>query len=472
MRGGQVAVFLIMTLVVILLLALLNVDTFVAVRAKNRLQNGGDAAAIAAARRQGSLLNEIGRLNIRHALAAVRNDAAGCEEAVMLQRRLALLGPVDALRLANEAALKNKMEVRDEFSIILREHVMAIRTVYSGGGGAGEPYPEPYPGAWADYASAIDGVISGGLAVGPDNVEFYDAAAGHLLLNRQFYYAIAGSNWCWFHFNAENVLRSYGSYRDWGPLPSRRENSLDNSEIFSLHVTAYKGALTELFSKAEILELLRRYGEGAADGFDFAKKIEDSLLVSDKEQVWFLYDPYHWRRWFNGTALADDEDGYEFPVVGEVKPEYNVRGCAAICRCVSRAVMTSTDTESDLSWSAAAKPFGTVESIEGQTDVANALRNFVVPCFTSARLVPVDSVGGENLATADFGWVHHIRHHLGPYLEHGPRGAEACFYCIQLMVWEREEFRRAGIKWLETNAGGCVRGTGGHGGHGGTSHGH
>ena len=173
-RRGQVAIFLIMTLVVIFLLALLNVDAFVAVRTKNRLQNGGDAAAIAAARRQGELINEIGRLNAAHIVAAVHDDARACEEAVLLQRHLALLGPVDALRRANEAALKNRMEVRDEFSAILREHVAAIRTVYSGGGGDGEPYPEPFPGAWTEYATAIDNVISGGLATGPDNVEFLE----------------------------------------------------------------------------------------------------------------------------------------------------------------------------------------------------------------------------------------------------------------------------------------------------------
>ena len=41
MRRGQVAVYLVMLLVALCVLALLNVDTFVAVRAKNRLQNGG-----------------------------------------------------------------------------------------------------------------------------------------------------------------------------------------------------------------------------------------------------------------------------------------------------------------------------------------------------------------------------------------------------------------------------------------------
>ena len=47
-RNGQIALFLLFVLVVIVLLTLLNVDTFLSVRAKNRVQNAGDAAALAA----------------------------------------------------------------------------------------------------------------------------------------------------------------------------------------------------------------------------------------------------------------------------------------------------------------------------------------------------------------------------------------------------------------------------------------
>ena len=177
MKRGQVALYLLMVLVGIFLIVLLNVDAFDFVRGKNRAQNAGDAAALAAARKQGRLLNEIGKLNISHILAAVENDVEECERIVMDQRRLALLGPVEALRLANRAAKKNKMAVRDEFADILREHVKSIRLVYMGGTNEeGEPYPESYPGAWGEYAAAIEDVISEGLACGPDNVEFYGKA--------------------------------------------------------------------------------------------------------------------------------------------------------------------------------------------------------------------------------------------------------------------------------------------------------
>ena len=131
MRRGQVAIYLLLVLVALFLLALLNVDVFDVVRGKNRVQNGGDAAALAAARKQGRLLNEIGKLNIAHLVAAAQNDARTCEELTMEQRRLALLGPVEALRLANHAAKKNGMEVRDEFAAILREHALErVQTIH------------------------------------------------------------------------------------------------------------------------------------------------------------------------------------------------------------------------------------------------------------------------------------------------------------------------------------------------------
>ncbi len=494
-RSGQVAVYLIMVLVVVFMLALLNVDLFLAVRGKNHVQNAGDAAALAAARKQGELINKIGQRNLEHIRCALhgttcaRHAGLVCEQAcadiVLDQRRTALLEPLDALRLANDAAKKNGMEVRDEFAHILQDHIRDIRSVYAGGENKdGEPYPEAYPGAWNEYANEIAHVIDEGLAVGPDNIEFYDAAGGHMLLRRDFYQAIAGRNWCWFHFNAGSLLESYNSYRDWSPLPTRQENSFDNCEIFSLHVIARKGALTEFLSLDEIKRLVRLATEASAsapvlydwvmpdfaDEQELEKAIQKSLL-SDPEQVWFFFDEQRWHQWFDGLRLAGDEDGFAFPLVGEIKDEYNVRGCAAICRCIIDVQSVALESSSDLTWAAAAKPFGMM-NVDGGAPRAIVPNDFVVPCMSDVRLVPLDSVGGEDLATADLGWVDHIRHHLDDYLAKGPGTIQNCSYCAQLRTWELESFRRAGVRWLKYNAGSCVRPTGSGGSHGGTSHGH
>lgn len=468
-RTGQIILLLLFVLVVLVTLVLLNVDVFVAVRAKHHIQNAGDAAAIAAAHKQGSLLNEIGHLNVAHIVAAIKNDTNECRQIVLEQRKKALLGPVEALRFANNAAKKNGMEVRDEFSEILRRHIEDIRLVYSGAGGDGEPYPEPFPGAWVDYATAIANVISEGLATGPDNMEFYDCRGGHLLLNRHFYHAIAARDWCWFFFNCNNVLSDYTSYRDWGPLPVRDDAPYDNSEIFSLHVISRKMALTDVFSKEEILAFVERYSDVTLT----AEDLDKSELISSPEESWFFFSSDAWKRWFNGLALAGDEYGYEFPIAGEIKEEYNVSGCASVCRCVGEVDAVAVSSHSAFTWSAAAKPFGSVDSFEGVLSSVTALKNFVVPSFTDVRLIPLDAAAGGNLATADYGWVVHIREHLGEYLERGPRYENGCFYCLQLQTWERDYFRREGVIWLKYNSGSCRRPVGGGpGGHGGTSHGH
>lgn len=458
-RRGQVALYLLAALVVLCILAAMNVSVFVAVRARNRVENAGDAAALAAARVQGRLLNEIGRLNVAHVLAALAGDRAECERIVMEQRRLALLGPVDALRAADAAARENGMEVRPEFSAILREHVRVVREVYAhGANAAGEPYPEPWPGAWQEYADAIAGAISGGLATGPDNCEFYGTTGGHLLLDMNFYHAIAGRSWCWFKFHALDTLRHYDDYGYWGPLPVVNDNPLENSELFSLHVRAWRGSFLDLFSAEEIAAAVERFAENAPAVA--AEAVKRARLLGDRTQTWFLYDPGAWRKWWEISPSGESR----FPVVGEVRPEYDVRGCAAICRCIH--------TGDRYVWSAAAKPFGTLPGAEGPA-TASSLHGFVLPCFTAVRLVPLDAVGGQNLATADWEWVSHVRQHLWTYLDKGPEKIPAvCFYCRQLMEWERAAFRRIGIDWLELNGGKC-RVTGGPGGgHGGTSHGH
>ena len=485
-RRGQVALYLLMVIVVLCFLALMNVDIFLSVRSKNRIQNAGDAAALAAARHQALVLNEIARLNLEHLRAAALDETNRCEEIFYTQRRLALIAPVDGLRKADEAARANGREPREEFSTILREHAHIVRTVYAGGGQAGDPYPEPYPGAWGEYAAAIDAAIADGLAAGPDNLEFYYAQGGHLLLTRDFYSAIAGRNWCWFHFNAESTLKSYTGHEDWGPLPIRHENSFENSEIFSLHVKSKRGSILDVFTPREVVNLLERFadtGETGQGGSPWAESVAEcpvtyavitnSALLRDNRQTWYFLGEDRWREWTEISA----ERG--FPVLGSIKPEYDVRGCAAIMRCEDDVESFAVDGTANLTWSAAAKPFGHLEDEDGDAAPATYLNGFLVPCFTDARLVPLDSVGGQNLATADAGWVNHVRHHLGGYLAYGTLGLPGrCWYCAQLRLWEQESFRASGIWWLKFNSGTCRRSTGGGIGGGGggigggTSHGH
>lgn len=468
-RSGQVALYLVVTLVAIFIMALMAVDVFLAVRTKNHLQNAGDAASLAAAHRQGELINKIGLLNLEHIKAALDCNTNECERIVLKQHRLALIEPVYALALADKAARENCMCVRDEFSETLRQHVEAILMLYKGGSGDEyDPYPEPYPGAWDEYATAIENVLANGLAAGVDNVEFYQVYGNHFLLNSAFYNAIASEDWCWFLFNAMPILQNYNSFHDWSPLPIHANNSTENSEIFSLFLKAKKLALTSLYDGETLIDIANEFGDMNIRKEDYMTPVtrEDGTvemvlnpgLLDDPDQKWFFFDQDRWGMWFSGKKLvADGEDAIDYPLIGSMKEEYNVAGCAAVCRTYEQCCSFSTDTCNTLGWNAAAKPFGTVDIPGENKSQVTALKNFVVPCMTATRLVSVDSVIRTNLGTANPDWVKHLRYHLPEYMLSGPDRNNGCIFCQQLVRWENSVFRNRGLNWLSYNSKECYR---------------
>ena len=460
-RGGQIAVCLALVLVAVCILALMNVSAYLAVTAKNRAMNAGDAAALAVAKHQGELINRIGALNVEHLKAAVADEAEKCEETVQEQLELSLLGPVDGILVGNDAAKANGAEQSDRMRDILLRHALDVRQFYVGNP---DLYPEAWEGAWEAYARKIETAVFPGIWAGPDNIDFIDAASGHMLLCKCFYRAVAGRNWCWFFFNAPGLLDSYSSFRDWSPLPSSddetRRRRCVNSEIYSLHLRVVVGSAVTLLGTNLVMQLT-----GAT-----AKELSKSELVRDPGQKWIFYDTYEWRKW----TEIDPVGPAQFPVVGSVKREYDVKGCAAACRVERKFSDIVNGIGRETSWSGAAKPFGTVENESGEVDVVTAVKGgFVVPAFTDTRLVPLDAVGGIDLSTADAGWMDHVKLHLPVYLEKGPDHLSPCWYCQQLAEWELPSFRQAGRFWLKYHSGECSRcDSCGDGGRGGTPHGH
>lgn len=459
-RKGQVALYLILSLVAITVLAVMNVSSYLAVLAKNRTMNAGDAAALAVARHQGDLLNRIGQLNVEHLKAALVNDEEKCREIETLQLRVSFLEPLEGIKIGNDAAMRNGIGKDDEMADVLRRHIDEIRSVYAN---TPELYPSPWPGAWEEYAARLEAAIASGVFAGPDNTSYLDAATGHTLLDSSFYAAISGRNWCWFLFNANNLLHSYDNYHDWAPLPYAdeeiRRRRMVNSEVYSLNLDMKTGSAVDLLGT----NLICRIAECTPED------IERSVLITNRTERWFFYDESQWRKWWE----IDPAGEWNFPVVGSVKKQYDVRGAAAICRVTAEIPNLQDGENPRVSvWSGAAKPFGTVENDDGEIDVVTALRSFVIPSFEHVRLVPIDTVGGRDLSTADPEWAIHVREHLGHYLQTGPCGF-SCFYCRQLETWEIDSFRRLGIDWLKYNSKTCIRNR--HSGRsyrGGAPHGH
>lgn len=446
-RKGQVAVYLVMVLVAITILAVMNVDLFVSVRDKFRVQNAGDAASLAAARHQGHLLNEIGRLNLEHIYAAIKEDTSKFAGIELSQRRLALLGPLEAIRLSSDAALQNGAEICEEFSEFLSDHARCVREVYaSGNNDASDPYPESWPGAWEEYANELESVAREDIAAGPDNIDFVNAAATHVLMLKSFYFAIRGRDWCWFFLDGgmNSLLENYKSFHDWAPLQRKALYTFANCEIYPLYVEFRRCSLLDYYSVKEITEMMKD-----ADFNVTEKEVGESSALRDPRACWAFLDQAKWRDW---------PELHNFPFAGSIKPEFSYHGAAAICRVFRKGNV----------WSGAAKPMMELD--------LNRPAQMVLPGFSDVRLVPLDTVGGSDLSTADIAWIRHVREHLATYLEHGPSSSQtACPYCRDLRQWERSSFRHSGVIWLKFNSHECNRPSSygfEHQGNGGASHGH
>lgn len=467
-HGGQIVVYLALILVAIAFLVLMNVGTFLGVSTRNKTMNAGDAAALAVANHQGVLLNRIGTDNIAHLKAALKGDKTECERIVMNQLRTCFLGPLEGLRIGSEFAKKNGMDADEEMRKLLLDHANDIINIYLTDQ---RSFPSPWVtregghevSAWEEYAGELRLLLGEELFAFPDNADFLDAASGHYLVSQSFYFAIAGRSWCWFKFYAPGLLENYSSFRDWAPLEgmdeeTRRRKSV-NSEIYSLNLDMRVGRAVDLIGVELIMKLT-----GATE-----EDVRSAALLHDPTSRWFFYDRNEWRKWYE----LDPNGESAFPAMGLVRPEYDVKGCAAVCRVTKNFSTLVNETERKSVWSAAAKPFGTVSSVkDNEQDVVTGLALLVTDAFRDVRLVPIDSVGGSNLATANPDWMRHIREHLPKYVEQGPDKLNRCWYCAQLVNWERLSFRQAGSTWLKFHGTECVRPTGGLGGHGGSAHGH
>lgn len=472
-RRGQVALYLVAVLVAICVLTMMNVGIYLSVTAKNRAMNAGDAAALAVANYQGELLNRIGQMNIDHLKAALEDDDEKCQEIMTSQLRCCFLGPISGkdggnpsclyggLSAGNRLAKENGGGRRKGVEELLRDHALEVRQCYAPNP---ETYPAPWEGAWEEYALALELAANAGIWAGPDNITFVDAVDGHMLLDPQFYNAVGGQCWCWFKFNAAGLLDGYENFHSWPPLPwadgDTRLRRCVNSEIYSLHLRRRIGGAVDLLGT----NLICRLTDASVED------IAGSALINDPSHAWMFYDQSVWRNWWE----MDPSGG--FPVVGDVKPEYDVLGCAALCRtdCAGANLAGDGDSGDSFGWTAGAKPFGTVVNEDGEVDVVTANRNFVTPAFTCSRLVPIDAVGGRNMMTADPDWMLHVRKHLPAYMERGPYAAraESCWYCRQLRTWEGRAFRSRGSRWLKYHSSECVRPRGGGSMSGGTAHGH
>jgi len=467
-RSGQVVIFLLVALTALVFMLLFIVDLHSIVQRKNQAQNAGDAAALAAARWQGATLNLVGELNLLHVLALANGQPAAVDAITNMQARLCFTGPMTALFAAQIAAKNNHMYVDPDMTDLLREHAHTIRTQYAAVFNGEHYFPEPWPGAWPQVADMLDQVVADGIAAGPDNAQFFlDPSAGHILMKKDFYEAVAGQNWCWFYLYTRGLLESYSSFRDWPALPDPGSADYSDAEIFGIGLSPTTARLETFFSASE---LEARFHEAGFDTVS-ATQLTDTNVMR-RYETWYFYNPREWSEW-----RRIKPDGAEsFPVTGTVRPEYDRAGADAVVRVHATVERTTpgdgNGQRSDkVIWSAAAKPFGYLEDGSERRPVTDA-SYFALPAFSDVRLIPTDAASGAENSTSDVEWVRHVRSHLRPYVETGSQST-ACRYCIALATWENAIFRQTGIDWLELNHDKCrIPSPGGNRRGGGSRRGH
>ena len=460
-RGGQVALYLAVAILAIAVLMLVNVNAFLAVRSKNRMMNAVDGAAIAAAKHQGELLNEIGRLNVEHLKAAVLGvpwtDESGASPAVRMGE-LSFLGPVRGIARANDAAADWGYRDGEEPRGLegFRDHISEILN-----------NPDLYPplesgdNLWHVYAGRLADALSGSPAVLPSYMEMVNPGSSGLFANHGFYDVLSAKAWCWF------TIGGNSHYLDEDPTQVEPYEVTPvevpaNSEVFSLHV-AYKTWLDTDWADEYVA------GRGFSERWtNFVCQVTglapesftNTSYAASPTQVWAFYDDM-WRAW--STTYNPDN----YPIAGTIKPEYDVAGCVASCMMLGHIQQLGRDDEKRKSdktilVTAEAKPLGTVEGLDGETAPVTAYHGFIAPSrpgeriFTEAQLVLMGSVPRAPGCSMEPGWYDHVKKHAPQHPSPG------CGYCRLWQEWSSPSFRASIRSWLQANADECrAKGGGG-----------
>ena len=450
-RNGQVALYLVMALLVIAVMMFANVNTFLAVRSKNRMMNAVDEAAITAARYQGYLLNRIGEMNVEHLRAAVLGEpwvGDGGESREAEMRMLSLIGPIRAIEKANDAAndwgypegeVPNALDgFRDHIAEILNDVDLYPR--------------DDRNGLWPMYANALASALGGNPAVLPSYMEMANPGTSGLFASWGFYDVIRAKAWCWFSIGDRK------KYLEMDPTQVEPSEVYpvevpENSEVFSLHVTymtweesGWGGRFDAEWTNfvCQVTGLSRE---------DFSPH----ATVTDPEQRWAFYDG-NWGAW------SPTFNPVNFPIAGSVKPEYDVAGCVASCMMLGGIEQLEDeydDTVRSMLVTAEAKPIGTVEGLEGGREPVTAYNRFIAASrpgeriFTDAQLTLMGSVPRSPGVSMAPDWYEHVKEHSPDHL------SGSCKYCDLWRQWIA--LRSEASRWLRQNQESC-RAKGGPGG--------
>ena len=462
-RKGQAVLYLVMVLLALAVLMMVNVNAFLAVRSKNRMMNAVDEAAIAVAKHQGALLNELGRMNVEHLRAAVLGepwaDALGADPMLRMRER-AFLGPVEGIRISNEVAADWGYEGGEAPQALsgFRDHIQEILE-----------NPDLYPpmedgrNLWHVYAAKLAEALGTDPppAVLPAYMEIVNPGSAGLFANHGFYDVLSAKAWCWFSIgeNSHYLDDDPGTTESYEMFPVEVP---ENSEVYSLHVT-FRTWMDSGWAEEY------RPGRGfSAKWTNFVCRVtgltpgdfSPRSYAASPTQTWAFYDDM-WKTW-SATFNPDN-----YPIAGSLKPEYDVAGCVAACMMLGHVQQIGRDDDRQYSANtilvtADAKPLGTVEGLEGGREPVTAYNSFIAPShphekiFTEAHLVLVGSVPRLPGCSMEPDWYEHVKKHSPQHPSPG------CGYCDLWREWSKPSFRTEIRSWLRSNSESCrAKGGGG-----------
>jgi hypothetical protein len=452
-RPGQIAIFLLMALVVLAFMVLWSVDIRRIVFMKGKSQDAGDASVLAAARWQGSTLNLIGEANLLRALAISAGNDAADDALANMQARLCFTGPMAGFAASQQAAKLNGVYANATYTEVIQDHANTVRNSYTTLIGGEMLFPEPYLGAWTDYADMLTAIADDGIAAGPDNAQlFTDAIGGHILHERAFYEAVISRNWCWFYHNYPDLLTNYTDHTFWAPLPDTTTSNFENAEFFPLHLNRASFVLDQIIDTPSLSILAAQAG------------LDPTLITTQATQTaqsWYAYNPGRWSTW----ATMNRDDPNRFPITGPVLPQYDYSGADAVVRVetvVSRLTpgLDGSNRIDTVLWTAAAKPFGYLDA-DGER-IRPDTWSLVLPAYHDIRLIPIDAASAGSDGFFDIDWRRHLIEHLPIYVATGTT-EPGCGYCAALTIWEDDAFRAEGALWLSINSATCIVPPGGPG---------
>jgi len=419
-RAGQSVVLLLALLVAMAAMAFWMLDIRGYVLGRLRAQDGGDAAALAAARWQAAGLNLCGELNLIQAYM-LADDVANAGAAVGLHRlreRVQRVAPMLALLSAQAAAEANGLPPLEPQAEV-REYLLdaARFAVFDGHGD-----PEQ---ASADFREMMAVVCANPVRAVPMTPVVVESPS--LLANQDFYVAVLESEWCWFWFNAYSFMQSFRGRADFGPAPE-----IDTQPFFGLRLAARFASVDRLGEEGRLAPMDAALGELGHPPLPEVPPEEGSPARVERglSVPWTVYDASRWGAW----TLLD-----ELPMEGPVEACFDYAGASAAVGVAREGA----------SWVAAAKAFG---RLEGENPTAAEL---ALGGFGEVRLIPVDAADA-GIAGFDLAWLRHLRFHLHDYVASGTLQG-GCRYCRALRRWEDPAFRRQGLEWLRLHGSTCRR---------------